>query len=47
MEWLIADSQHITANNTGHCLQLEKPWLVIAAINEIITPSKKSLGRAY
>lgn len=41
------ESQHITANNTGHCLQLEKPWLVIAAINEIISPSKKSLGCEY
>lgn len=29
-------SQHITANKTGHYIQEQKPWLVIAAINEII-----------
>ena len=40
-------SQHITANNTGHCIQLEKPWLVISAINEIISPSKKLLNCTY
>lgn len=34
-------SEHITANNTGHYIQKEKPWLVIAAIKEIIEMSKK------
>lgn len=29
-------SQHITANNTGHYIQKQKPWLVIAAINKVI-----------
>lgn len=41
------NSQQVIANNTGHCIQLEKPWLVIAAINEIIVPSKKSLDCTY
>ena len=29
-------SQQITANKTDHYIQKEKPWLVIAAINEIL-----------
>jgi pimeloyl-ACP methyl ester carboxylesterase len=41
------NSQHVIANNSGHCIQLEKPWLVIAAINEIIAPSKMSPGCTY
>lgn len=34
-------SQHITANNTDHLMQKEKPWLVIAAINEMIKQVNK------
>jgi pimeloyl-ACP methyl ester carboxylesterase len=41
------NSQHIITNNSGHCIQLEKPWLVIAAINEIISPSRMSSGCTY
>lgn len=41
------DSQQVIANNTGHCIQLEKPWLVIGAINEMISPNRKSLGCTY
>jgi len=44
---LSTDSQQIIANNTGHCIQLEKPWLVIGAINEMVSPNKKSLGCSY
>lgn len=29
-------SQHITANKTDHYIQKQKPWLVIAAIDELI-----------
>lgn len=36
------NSQYITANNTGHLIQKEKPWLVIAAINEIIRLTNES-----
>ena len=41
------NSQHIVANNSGHCVQLEKPWLVIAAINEVISPSRMLSGCTY
>jgi hypothetical protein len=34
-------SQHITANNTQHDIQQEKPWLVIAAIDEVIRLNSK------
>ena len=37
---LSTDSQQITANNTGHYIQKEKPWLVIAAIEEVIHKTK-------
>ena len=30
-------SQHITANQTSHYIQKQKPWLVIAAINETLS----------
>jgi hypothetical protein len=29
-------SQHITAHKTGHYIQKQKPWLVIATITEVI-----------
>lgn len=33
-------TQHITANKTGHYIQKEKPWLVIAAIKALVNSTK-------